>query len=291
MRHSRVLSQGVAACGAAALVAAALAGPAGARQRSSARSSTRASTESYLVLTKSAVRRRLRGGEAARPGREGHLGQPGRRHGRRDLRRRRLPRAAPPPSPASRAWRPSASSGVRRPARDDRRSSRRTCAPRRPGTKVTNRAPATEATVRPPRRPTADPLDSNLWGMRMIKADQAHTRTLGNAQGQGRDHGHRRPGRPPGPARATSTTGPRATSPPTSPSVDGPCESPNSCVDPVGTDDGGHGTHVAGTVAAALNGFGLSGVAPKREHRRGARRSGQRLLLRRSDRQRADLLR
>ena len=45
--------------------------------------------------------------------------------------------------------------------------------------------------------------------------------------------------------------------------VDGPCESPNSCVDPVGTDDGGHGTHVAGTVAAALDGFGLSGVAPK----------------------------
>ena len=34
-------------------------------------------------------------------------------------------------------------------------------------------------------------------------------------------------------------------------------------MDPVGTDDGGHGTHVAGTVAAALDGFGLSGVAPK----------------------------
>ena len=25
-----------------------------------------------------------------------------------------------------------------------------------------------------------DPLDGNLWGMRMVKADQAHTRTLGN---------------------------------------------------------------------------------------------------------------
>ena len=36
-----------------------------------------------------------------------------------------------------------------------------------------------------------------------------------------------------------------------------------SCKDPRGWDDGGHGTHVAGTIAAALNGMGLSGVAPK----------------------------
>ncbi len=44
--------------------------------------------------------------------------------------------------------------------------------------------------------------------------------------------------------------------------IDGPCEVA-SCLDPVGEDDGGHGTHVAGTIAAGLNGFGLSGVAPK----------------------------
>ena len=36
-----------------------------------------------------------------------------------------------------------------------------------------------------------------------------------------------------------------------------------SCLDPVGTDDGGHGTHVAGTIGAAANGIGVSGVAPK----------------------------
>jgi subtilisin family serine protease len=46
------------------------------------------------------------------------------------------------------------------------------------------------------------------------------------------------------------------------PGADGPCEVP-SCIDPVGTDDDGHGTHVAGTiVAAAADGFGMAGVAP-----------------------------
>lgn len=45
------------------------------------------------------------------------------------------------------------------------------------------------------------------------------------------------------------------------PSIDGPCEY-ESCVDPAGVDNSGHGTHVAGTVAAALNGLGMTGVAP-----------------------------
>jgi subtilisin family serine protease len=43
--------------------------------------------------------------------------------------------------------------------------------------------------------------------------------------------------------------------------LDGPCEV-ESCVDPVDRDDSGHGTHVAGTIAAAANGMGVSGVAP-----------------------------
>jgi subtilisin family serine protease len=43
--------------------------------------------------------------------------------------------------------------------------------------------------------------------------------------------------------------------------VDGPCEF-RGCVDPADWDDSGHGTHMAGLVAAAANGFGLSGVAP-----------------------------
>jgi len=45
------------------------------------------------------------------------------------------------------------------------------------------------------------------------------------------------------------------------PSVDGPCEVA-TCIDPANTDDNGHGTHVAGTVAADDNGFGVGGVAP-----------------------------
>jgi subtilisin family serine protease len=46
------------------------------------------------------------------------------------------------------------------------------------------------------------------------------------------------------------------------PLVDGPCEVP-SCVDPPNVDENGHGTHVAGLAAAALNGLGTAGVAPR----------------------------
>jgi len=48
------------------------------------------------------------------------------------------------------------------------------------------------------------------------------------------------------------------------PEIDGPCEEEpdRSCWDAATVDEGGHGTHVAGTVGAALNGFGISGVAP-----------------------------
>jgi subtilisin family serine protease len=46
------------------------------------------------------------------------------------------------------------------------------------------------------------------------------------------------------------------------PLIDGPCEVP-SCVDPRDVDDNGHGTHVAGLVAAGLKGLGTAGVAPK----------------------------
>jgi subtilisin family serine protease len=45
------------------------------------------------------------------------------------------------------------------------------------------------------------------------------------------------------------------------PVIDGPCEYP-SCIDPVDHDDNEHGTHVASTIGAPINGLGIAGVAP-----------------------------
>jgi subtilisin family serine protease len=105
-----------------------------------------------------------------------------------------------------------------------------------------------------------DPLDDQLWGLRMVRSDQARKVQAGRK----------------GVTVGVLDTGIDATQPDLAPNfswdlsrnfardlpdVDGACEA-ESCIDPVGTDDGGHGTHVAGTVAAAANGFGISGVAP-----------------------------
>jgi lantibiotic leader peptide-processing serine protease len=51
------------------------------------------------------------------------------------------------------------------------------------------------------------------------------------------------------------------------PLIDGPCEeeADASCNDPADVDEDGHGTHVAGTVGAPINGLGMAGVAPKVE--------------------------
>ena len=47
--------------------------------------------------------------------------------------------------------------------------------------------------------------------------------------------------------------------------IDGPCEEEpdQSCDDPADVDEAGHGTHVAGTVGAAVNKIGIAGVAPE----------------------------
>jgi lantibiotic leader peptide-processing serine protease len=49
------------------------------------------------------------------------------------------------------------------------------------------------------------------------------------------------------------------------PLIDGPCaEDPDqSCEDPPDVDEGGHGTHVAGTIGSPINQFGIGGVAPR----------------------------
>jgi len=122
-------------------------------------------------------------------------------------------------------------------------------------------AAAKAATAKPGTKgPKPDPLDSLLWGMDMINAPQAHAITLGNKKVKvgvmdtGVDGKH--PDLAPNFDRRLSRNFVTDI-----PAIDGPCEHP-SCVDPVDEDDDGHGTHTAGTMAAALNGIGVSGVAP-----------------------------
>jgi subtilisin family serine protease len=106
----------------------------------------------------------------------------------------------------------------------------------------------------------ADPLNSLQWNMAMVRADDAHTRQLGNRGvtvgilDSGIDASH--PDLAPNFDLALSRN-----FAPDKPDIDGPCEVP-SCLDPVGQDDNGHGSHVAGIVAAAANGLGVEGVAP-----------------------------
>ncbi len=105
----------------------------------------------------------------------------------------------------------------------------------------------------------ADPLASLQWDMAMIGTDAAHKRATGKGVtvgiiDTGVDASH--PDIAPNFSSALSRnfTVDR-------PDIDGPCDTP-TCIDPADVDEGGHGTHVAGTVAAARNGVGITGVAP-----------------------------
>jgi subtilisin family serine protease len=111
-----------------------------------------------------------------------------------------------------------------------------------------------------------DPLDTRLWGLSMIKADAARAQQPGDPRvhvgilDTGIDGSN--PDLAPNLDVALSRN--FVTDIPTDPTggeLDGPCEF-EGCVDPPDHDGGGHGTHVAGTVAAAANGSGVSGVAP-----------------------------
>jgi subtilisin family serine protease len=114
-------------------------------------------------------------------------------------------------------------------------------------------------------RPGAEPLADLQWGMRMIDAtrrgsyavQQGDPRVLVGIIDTGIDASH--PDLDDNVNRSLSrnfTTD--------IPLVDGPCEEEpdRSCSDPATVDEGGHGTHVAGIVAAELNGLGVAGVAP-----------------------------
>ncbi|MEO6085519.1 MAG: S8 family serine peptidase [Umezawaea sp.] len=111
-----------------------------------------------------------------------------------------------------------------------------------------------------------DPLDGDLWGLKMVRSDIARAKQAGDKRVY----------------VGILDTGVDGTHPDIAPNFnnelsrnftmdipfdsdggefDGPCEF-RGCVDPANHDDGGHGTHVAGTIGAAANGFGISGVAP-----------------------------
>ncbi|WP_460398211.1 S8 family serine peptidase [Actinophytocola sediminis] len=111
-----------------------------------------------------------------------------------------------------------------------------------------------------------DPLDGQLWGLSSVRSDLARTEQAGNRKVKvgvldtGVDGSH--PDIAPNFDAKLSRNFTRDI--PTDEAgneVDGPCEF-RGCVDPANWDDGGHGTHVAGTIAAAANGSGVSGVAP-----------------------------
>jgi lantibiotic leader peptide-processing serine protease len=108
---------------------------------------------------------------------------------------------------------------------------------------------------------TVEPLANLQWDMRMVKADQANKTNQGSKKvrvgiidsGIDASNPDLAPNLDLGLSRNFASD---------IPALDGPCEFAG-CVDPVGWDDSGHGTHVAGTVAAAANGVGIAGVAPK----------------------------
>jgi subtilisin family serine protease len=112
-----------------------------------------------------------------------------------------------------------------------------------------------------------DPLDGQLWGLRSVRSDLARTVQPGDKRvkvgvldtGVDGSHPDIAPNFDAGLSRNFTHDIPVDENGNT---VDGPCEF-RGCVDPPNWDDGGHGTHVAGTIAAAANGLGVTGVAPR----------------------------
>lgn len=114
-------------------------------------------------------------------------------------------------------------------------------------------------------RAATDPLASRQWDMEMIRAWRAHAIATGQGvrvgvMDTGIDANH-----PDIKPNFNSTLSRNFTV--DMPDVDGPCaeEPDRSCIDPANVDENGHGTHVAGTIAAPRNGLGMVGVAPDAE--------------------------
>ncbi|HEY7068848.1 MAG TPA: S8 family serine peptidase [Acidimicrobiales bacterium] len=114
-----------------------------------------------------------------------------------------------------------------------------------------------------PPRAGVDRFADLQWGMKMIGAPQAHATATGKGVkvgiiDTGIDASHLDLA-----ANFDATLSRNFTT--DIPLIDGACEDEpdHSCSDPANVDEGGHGTHVAGIVAAAKNGIGVEGVAPE----------------------------
>jgi lantibiotic leader peptide-processing serine protease len=106
---------------------------------------------------------------------------------------------------------------------------------------------------------STEPLADRQWDMDLIGVDQAHKKATGRGVDvgiidTGIDASHPDLAKNFDRARSRNFTQ-------DIPAIDGTCEV-STCIDPADTDDGGHGTHVAGTVAADDNKLGIGGVAP-----------------------------
>ncbi len=113
-----------------------------------------------------------------------------------------------------------------------------------------------------PQQPAPEPLAGLQWDMDMIHAPAAHATETGRGVRVG-----------------IIDTGVDASHPDIAahfdhrlsrnftvddPAIDGPCadDPDGKCTDPADVDEDGHGTHVASTIAAPVNGVGIAGVAP-----------------------------
>ena len=125
--------------------------------------------------------------------------------------------------------------------------------------------------------PKADPLDCLLWGMDMINAPRPTPSSSATRRSRSASWTPASTAATPT-SRRTSTAGSRATSSPTCPTSTGRASTPAASTRSTWTTTATAPTSPAPS-AAALNGIGVSGVAPGRRARQHARRPGQRLLL------------